>query len=218
MNKIFLILIIILSSAKLVLCQKPFQVNENEFVQILDKFVYMSKLPDHLNSDPYAVKLINEEGHDAYSVAVVSIAYAHELPKDSILYIQVQNRNLFIILNNKITLSKPVSNKSKIVTDINRINGIEDSVFYKGAVKYYPFIVIFKVQKECHLFKSRIVKFETYLPINGVHKKYWPIEDPISAITDEIPGWLAKDNLGNLRKDWIAKFKNGKGKFKIKTR
>ena len=218
MNKIFLILIIILSSVQLLYCQKPFQVNENEFIQILDKFVYMSKLPDHFYSDPYAVKLINEEGHDTYSVAVVSIAYAHELPKDSILYIQVQNRNLFIILNNKITLSKPVSNKSKIVKDINRINGIEDSVFYKGAVKYYPFIVIFKVQKECHLFKSRIVKFETYLPINGVPKKYWPIVNPIEAVTDETPKWIEKDISGNQRKEWIAKFENGKGKFKIKTR
>ena len=218
MNKIFLILIIILSSVKLVFCQKQFQVNENEFVQILDKFVYMSKLPDHFYSDPYAVILINEEVPDAYSVAVASIAYARELPKDSVLYIQVQNRNLFIILNNKITLSKQIDDKSKIVTDRNRINRIEDSLFYKGAVKYYPCIVIFKVQKECHLFKSRIMKFETYLPINGVPKKYWPIPEPISAITDEIPGWLAKDNLGNPRKDWIAKIKNGKGKFRIKTR
>ncbi|MFN8135015.1 MAG: hypothetical protein U0Z17_07265 [Bacteroidales bacterium] len=218
MKKLNLLLIFILASVQLVFCQKPFQVNENELIQIMDKFVYMSKLPDHFYSNPYAVKLINEEGYDSYSVAVVSIAYARELPKDSILYIQVQNRDLFIILNNKITLSKSVSDKGKIVTDINRIERIEDSVFYQGAVKYYPFIVIFKVQKECHLFKSRIVKFETYLPINDVHKKYWPVAEPIGAITDETPGWLAKDDLGNLRKDWIAKFKNGKGKFKIKTR
>jgi hypothetical protein len=218
MKKLNLLLIFILASVQLAFCQKSFQVNENELIQILDKFVYMSKLPDHFYSDPYAVKLIDEEGYDSYSVAVVSIAYSRELPKDSILYIQIQNRDLFIVLNNKITLSKPVSDKGKIVSDINQITRIEDSVFYKGAVKYYPFMVIFKVQKECHLFKSRIVKFETYLPINGVPKKYWPIPEPISAITDETPEWLAKDNLGNLRKDWVAKFKNGKGKFRIKTR
>ena len=218
MKKLNLLLIFILASVQMVFCQKPFQVNENELVQILDKFVYMSKLPDHFYSNPYAVKLIDEEGYDSYSVAVVSIAYARELPKDSILYIQIQNRDLFIILNHKITLSKPVCDKREIVTDINRIERIEDSVFYQGAVKYYPFIVIFKVQKECHLFKSRIVKFETYLPINGVPNKYWPIAEPIGAITDESPEWLAKDNLGNLRKEWIAKFKNGRGKFRIKTR
>jgi len=218
MNKIILLLIFILASVHPAFCQKPFQVNENELIQILDKFVYMSKLPDHFYSNPYAVKLIDEEKYDSYSVAVVSIAYARELPKDSILYIQIQNRDLFIILNNKITLSKPVSCKGKIVTDINQITSKEDSVFYKGAVKYYPFMVIFKVKKECHLFNRRIVKFETYLPINGVPKKYWPIPEPIGAITDEKPGWLAKDNLGNLRNDWIAKFKNGKGKFRIKAR
>jgi len=218
MNKIILLLIFILTSVHPAFCQKSFQVNENELIQILDKFVYMSKLPDHFYSNPYAVKLIDEEKYDSYSVAVVSMAYARELPKDSILYIQIQNRDLFIILNNKITLSKPISGKGKIVTDINQITSIEDSVFYKGAVKYYPFMVIFKVKKECRLFNRRIVKFETYLPINGVPKKYWPIPEPIGAITDEAPGWLAKDNLGNLRNDWIAKFKNGKGKFRITTR
>lgn len=218
MNKIFLILIIILSSVKLVLCQKTFQVNENEFVQILDKFVYMSNLPDHFYDNTYAVKLVNEDGHDNYSVAIGSMFYADELPKDSLWYIRVQNRNLFIILNNKITLSKQIDDKSKIVTDRNRINRIEDSLFYKGAVKYYPCIVIFKVQKENHLFKSRIVKFETYLPINGVPKKYWPIVNPIEAVTDETPKWIEKDISGNQRKEWIAKFENGKGKFKIKTR
>ena len=125
---------------------------------------------------------------------------------------------MFIILNSEITLSKPVSNESKIVTDMTQIKKIADHILFENGVRYFPFMVICKVQKERHLFNRRIVKFETYLPINGVPKKYWPIPEPIGAITDEAPGWLAKDNLGNLRNDWIATFKNGKGKFRITTR
>jgi hypothetical protein len=213
MKKIILLFGLILSSMKLVFCQESMIVNENEVIQVLERYVYMSNLPDHFYSNIYAVKLVKEKGSDEYSIAITNFRYSKELPKDSLLYIEIKNKGLFIILNNEITFGNKYT--SNFISNVNRIDKILDSLLYKGAVVYYPNIVIFSVNHKNCFSKKRIVRFETFIPIINVPRKYWPISNRVGAIIDDLPNFDIYDTFGNEKEDWKAIIRNGKGKFKI---
>lgn len=199
----------------LVYCQECMVVNEDEVVQVLEKFVYISNLPDHDYSGRYAVKIVKEIGSDKYNIAITDFCYKRELPKDSLLYIKIKYSGLFVILSKEITLC--CKNNSKFISDMSRIEEISDSLLYSGGVGYYPEIVIFRVDQKRCFSKNKIVKYETFMPIINVPMKYWPITKRVNAIINNVPRFIMYDRFGNENEEWKAKIKNGKGKFKIKA-
>jgi len=216
MKKIFLLFGLILCSMQLVFGQESMIVNENEVIQVLERYVYISDFPDHSYSGSYAVKIVRETGPDKYSIAITNFCYRKELPKDSLLYIEIKNSGLFVILNKEINLS--FKNNSNFVCEMSRIDKILDSLLYKGAVAYYPEIVIFRVDQKRCFSKNKIVKYETFIPIITVPTKYWPISKRVGAIINDLLRHIMYDRYGNENEEWKAKIKNGKGKFKINTK
>jgi hypothetical protein len=213
MKKIILLFGLILSSMQLVIGQECMIVNENEVIQVLERHVNISHLPDHSFSGKYAVKIVKETGPDKYSIAITDFCYREELPKDSLLYIKIKYSGLFVILSKEITLC--CKNNSKFISDMSRIEEISDSLLYSGGVGYYPEIVIFRVNQKRCFSKNKIVKYETFMPIINVPRKYWPITKRVNAIINSVPRFIMYDRFGNENEEWKAKIKNWKGKFKI---
>ena len=220
MNRIILgliLMLLMLLSRQVVFCQNSNKIDESELIQIFEKYLTISNPTDYFYSSEYAVKIIKEEDNVSYSVVMTSICYADELPKDSLIYINIHDIGIFIISANGIDMSKTLLEDCNVVTDNDEINRIARSKLHVGGVMYYPFIIIFKVSKESFFLNTKNVRFETFMPSIIVPKKYWPIAKPIGAVVDELPRDKAFDIYGNLKEEWKTKFENGRGKFKIKT-
>ena len=210
LSLVFSLLIVLLSDVN---SQPSIIVKRNEFVQILDKFICISELPNHFHGKAYAVRLVNEANPDIYSIAITAITYAGELPQDSIYCLKLKDKYFFIIQSRDISLDVVGYNNSSFHIKSNEIREIKNVLFSDThGVLAYPWIMVLEIKKRNHLFNYIKVQFKTYHPIEKLSKKYWPIDKPDGIINEPF------DLYGKTVISSKLYLENGNGKFKIKTR
>ena len=199
-------------------------IQKNEILQIFDKFLSDSNLQTHISGqNVFVVKILKETGTVSYSVAISTVAFRRELPEKVNYCFIFENKCFFLIKENTFSIDSSEIETTIFISDKSKINRIAESAgFYKGGgfIMSYPTIVLYRIEKENWLFKTRKVRFETYHPIDNLPKYYWPIENFVNAITDEpfpeYTEFINRKVKTNLKHKTFLE--NGKGKFRIRTK
>jgi hypothetical protein len=158
-------------------------------------------------------RLNKESESHLYSIAITAIGYKEDIPLDSLYYIKHKNVNFYIIKNQDVLITEAIYEKIPIVIKHPKeAIKISDPYTIEDVVIYSPIIRVFKIGKENRLFKTRLVYFETYNPINTISKMYWPVEKPMNAYTDI--DWLL---FVDKKRKYLEIVEKGKGKFRIRT-
>lgn len=191
---------------------------ENEIIQILDKFILLENIPSNNNQFDCVVKLNTETEAYLYSVSITRISYKEEIPIDSLVCLKRNNVNFYIIKNDAVTIDLvKYENLSNIIEKEPKNKKTQDSSSVECAVIHLPSIRVFMMGKENRIFKSRLGYYEYFHPIEKLDKKYWPIENYINSITNLI-SFRYIDKRGNQTEAFKTLMKNGKGKFRINTK
>jgi hypothetical protein len=217
MKKCCVVIYIMLCLQSMGDCQSNMIVKKNEIVQILDKFIYLSGLPNHFYSRAYVVKLVKESRFDTYSIAITSIMYKDELPKSPLYCLNEKDKYFFITNGNGISIDFSEFMSCKFYNDEDEIKRITSEILIEGGVLYFPSILLFSIHKKNLINNLRKVQYETYHPIGNLSKKYWPVEKPVGAITDK-PSFDFTDRNNKPNDAYFSYLKDGRGSFKIKTR
>jgi len=197
-------------------CQSVW-VKENELIQILDKFILLVDAPSDVIEYDCVGRLNKESESHLYSIAITAIGYKEDIPLDSLYYIKHKNVNFYIIKNQEVLITEALYVKVPLVIKHPKeAIKISDPYTIEDVVIYSPIIRVFKIGKENRLFKTRLVYFETYNPINTISKKYWPVEKPMNAWTDSDILSFDKKTRKRIYPN-LEQVEKGKGKFRIRT-
>lgn len=217
LKKMFLFLITSFLILPLAKSQSTYIIHKQEITQILDKFLYLSNLPGHFRGKGYVVKLVSESQKNTYSLAITTITYMEELPKDSIICLRYKDNCFFAIFDNNISLDSSEFDSGSFFKDSQTIRRLAYKLYGDShGIMSFPTIMVFKAKKENRILKNRKVSFETFHPISTLSMKYWPVKTRVSCIIDE-PYYGSLDRNGKPTEQYKEYLEDGKGKFRIKT-